>query len=297
MKKKNFTFFVLLFIFFLTLIFTYSKNEHQVSGQKELRRSLPENANLFLHIPGESYIYFSGAITEEISKLFVDTLKENNKIHSLYINSPGGEISSAIDIARLIRAHSIKVIVVGLCHSACADYIFAGAKHKSVLPGGIVAIHEPVNSILINGNRQNFLFMDFEKQYISKNDARKEFDVLLEKKRAFLKEINVSEILHDSYRVYLRNRNSSQAKRKFNCPILDGWALSEKQMKLMGVEGFGDFWYPKNSVEQTKTLENLKIASGSFFFGGSKNMESMCQNKEMKFIDDLTLRISQFFEI
>jgi ATP-dependent protease ClpP protease subunit len=297
MKRNTSIAIVLIILSALILLFPRLKIEYKAFAGKDVAGLFQENANLILHIPGESFIYFSGEITDENSKTFNNILEGDEKIKSLYIDSPGGSISSAIDMARLLRAKSVKVIVVGQCHSACADYIFAGAKYKSVLPGGIVAIHEPVNSLLIDGHRKNFLFMDFEKKYIFQSDIRKEFDILQEKKHKFLKEINVSEILHDSYRVYLRNKNSPPGKRKYNCPILDGWALSEKQMKLMGVEGLGDFWYPESSLEQAKALGNLKIPSELFFFGGKKNIESLCQEKELTFIENVGLRISQFFEI
>jgi ATP-dependent Clp protease protease subunit len=76
--------------------------------------------------------------------LFLDSQSSKEEI-KLYINSPGGQVTSALaiyDTMQYVKA-DVSTICVGLCASAAALLLTAGAKNKRViLPNGEVLIHQ-----------------------------------------------------------------------------------------------------------------------------------------------------------
>lgn len=62
-------------------------------------------------------------------------------IRAVVVDSYGGNIDSAMDIAAILRAKKLDLIVDGRCLSACANYLFPAAARKTVLPGSVVGIH------------------------------------------------------------------------------------------------------------------------------------------------------------
>ena len=55
--------------------------------------------------------------------------------------SPGGGLRTTLDITRYLKHFDYSVVISGLCASACAQFLFIGARYKYVVGSGVVAIH------------------------------------------------------------------------------------------------------------------------------------------------------------
>lgn len=71
---------------------------------------------------------------------------------SVVFRSQGGGMSEAIAITRHLERYRYDVIIDGMCASACAQFVFMGARHKYVIGPGIVAMHGgPIADARIDG--------------------------------------------------------------------------------------------------------------------------------------------------
>lgn len=59
----------------------------------------------------------------------------------LLVRSRGGDAEAGIGIMEDLQAADAEVRVVDFCASSCADYFFAGAKHRSVTDGAVILFH------------------------------------------------------------------------------------------------------------------------------------------------------------
>jgi hypothetical protein len=57
------------------------------------------------------------------------------------VRSRGGDAATGIGIMQDLQLANAKVHVVDLCASSCANYLFAGAKHRSVTDGAVILFH------------------------------------------------------------------------------------------------------------------------------------------------------------
>jgi hypothetical protein len=77
-------------------------------------------------------------LAEEISR----TLSANPTVRVVLLDSPGGRISEAHEIARVIEAHSLVTYVVSRCESACA-VVYVGGQERLIGPRAIIGLHQP----------------------------------------------------------------------------------------------------------------------------------------------------------
>jgi ATP-dependent Clp protease protease subunit len=107
--------------------------------------------DIYSRLLKDNIIFLSGAIDNEIANLVIAQMlfleAENpEKDVSLYLNSPGGDISAGLaiyDTMQYIRP-SIATYCVGQAASMAAVLLAAGAKGKrTVLPNSRVLIHQP----------------------------------------------------------------------------------------------------------------------------------------------------------
>lgn len=86
----------------------------------------------------------SGEITAREVQALADaqSLAEGNNLRMLMLNSPGGDVQSALSIGRMVRALGMTVIVPpgAECLSACVFILAAGVDR---IPKGRVGIHRP----------------------------------------------------------------------------------------------------------------------------------------------------------
>lgn len=106
--------------------------------------------DIYSRLLKDRIIFLTGAIDESLANLIIAQLlfleAENSKEDiKLYINSPGGEVNSALAIYDTMQhiKPDVATICVGLSASAAALILASGAKGKrSILPNGEVLIHQ-----------------------------------------------------------------------------------------------------------------------------------------------------------
>ncbi|MFA6383599.1 MAG: ATP-dependent Clp protease proteolytic subunit [Parcubacteria group bacterium] len=106
--------------------------------------------DIYSRLLKDRIIFLGGPIDDVVANsiiaqlLFLDS--QNNKEDiKLYINSPGGQVTSALAIYDTIQyaKADVATICIGMAASAAALLLTAGAKGKrSILPNGEVLIHQ-----------------------------------------------------------------------------------------------------------------------------------------------------------
>lgn len=107
--------------------------------------------DIFSRLLKERIIFISGEIDDNLANsviaqlLYLDSL--NHEDISLYINSPGGSITSGMaiyDTMEFVRS-DISTICIGMCASMAAFLLSCGEKGKRyILPNAEVMIHQPL---------------------------------------------------------------------------------------------------------------------------------------------------------
>lgn len=85
-------------------------------------------------------ICLTGTINKEIGPRIVEAIG-NNPEATFVVNSLGGDTLEAIKIARAIEAVDGRVIISGVCHSSCANYIAPSAHQIVVWDASVIMMH------------------------------------------------------------------------------------------------------------------------------------------------------------
>ena len=108
--------------------------------------------DLYSRLLKDRIVFLTGEINEATANiviselLYLDSLSHNEI--SLYINSPGGEVSSGFaifDTMHFIKSN-VRTIVVGMAASMAA-FLLASGDIRSALPNAEVMIHQPLGGI------------------------------------------------------------------------------------------------------------------------------------------------------
>ncbi len=85
----------------------------------------------------------SVAVLGVLDKTAVESFRSlaREGVQTVYLRSPGGDVASAIDIAREIHRRNMDVVVDGNCGSGCANYLFIAGRSKKVVYGGALLLH------------------------------------------------------------------------------------------------------------------------------------------------------------
>jgi hypothetical protein len=83
---------------------------------------------------------YHGAISAKNNAGFF-TRVAGQEVRRLLINSGGGDVAAAIELADWVHAQQLDITVTGVCLSSCANYVFPAARYKVIRPGAIVAWH------------------------------------------------------------------------------------------------------------------------------------------------------------
>jgi hypothetical protein len=78
----------------------------------------------------------SGPILEPMFRHINDVLTPETSI--IQIDSEGGDTAEALNIAELMMARKMGLVVDGVCLSSCANYLFVAAETRKVLSGSVV---------------------------------------------------------------------------------------------------------------------------------------------------------------
>ena len=111
--------------------------------------------DIYSRLLKERIVFISGPIEDTVSSLVIAQLifleaEDPDKDISIYINSPGGMVSSGMaifDTMRYIKP-DISTIAIGVAASMAAMILSAGAKGKrSALPNAKMVIHQPMGGV------------------------------------------------------------------------------------------------------------------------------------------------------
>lgn len=93
----------------------------------------------------DDQIFIVGDLNPEIAAEFTRELVPG--VTTLVITSGGGNSPGAVAIARAVHEHGLKVIVSKACMSGCAQFVFAAARERVILPDSLVVFHNTRSSI------------------------------------------------------------------------------------------------------------------------------------------------------
>lgn len=105
--------------------------------------------DLYSRLLKDRIIFLSGEINDTTSNIIVSELlyldNQNNEDIYLYINSPGGSITSGMSIYDTMNFIKSKVITIGIgmCASMAA-FLLSSGNLRYVLPNTEVMIHQPI---------------------------------------------------------------------------------------------------------------------------------------------------------
>ncbi|MYM80793.1 hypothetical protein GTP44_02305 [Duganella sp. FT50W] len=84
-------------------------------------------------------LYFTGKLTETSVTVIRNFIAEKGA--SIVIDSEGGDVLAGLSVGKDLTASDVEVIVRNYCISACANYIFLGAKRKQLMEGAVLGVH------------------------------------------------------------------------------------------------------------------------------------------------------------
>lgn len=141
-----------------------------LAAEPELYRGLEEN--------GRAWCEISGPITENTYSRFEKLLLPGCK--TLYINSLGGDVATALAMGRLVRKKEMAVVLPrqGKCASACV-FIYIGGVIR--VPEATLQIHRPY----LTGSSLNFV------------ETQQKYHAIERQIKTYLRDMNASEQLYD----------------------------------------------------------------------------------------------------
>ena len=90
---------------------------------------------------GDSVHYSGHLDAVSVAKLSTLIKASAGKVNNLVIDSGGGDVNVGMDLAEIVLAAELDVIVKRLCASSCANYVFPAGKRKQITSGSIVIWH------------------------------------------------------------------------------------------------------------------------------------------------------------
>ena len=207
-------------------------------------------------------------------------------IRAVVVDSYGGNIDSAMDIAAILRAKKLDLIVDGRCLSACANYLFPAAARKTVLPGSVVGIHNIRVTYLERGAVALVPATDAARLFQSRGDMNslEQFERTQRREQAFYRDMGIRQDNYQAYLRYLANRKTNFGTETIapkegthdGCPPVEMWALDRVQLEAMGVQGIGEFWFPATDAEKQALALDLAFPPTFLYFGSATGMAQLC---------------------
>lgn len=100
-------------------------------------------------------IVFSGNITDEGYLKFKEVVENNFHVDEVVLMSGGGSLLAGMAMGKLIKSKNLNVRVVGLCASACANYLFVAGNKKFIARDSLIFFHGVVQQEALQENIQN----------------------------------------------------------------------------------------------------------------------------------------------
>lgn len=103
---------------------------------------VPANGRQNLRATGE----IKSGDTAKFIRYATQVTLDNRGIRAVYLNSPGGDVSEAINLGTQMRLYNFAAYVEGSCASACSQILFFSGKASVLLNGGRLGFHTCYNS-------------------------------------------------------------------------------------------------------------------------------------------------------
>ncbi|OUM55932.1 hypothetical protein BVG19_g5556 [[Candida] boidinii] len=128
---------------------------HALPVNHSINQLIPSSQDIFSKLLNERIIYLVGEINDQISTiitaqlLYLESQSTEKPIH-IYINSPGGSVTSGLAIYDTIQylKSPISTVCLGQACSMASLLLTCGTKGKRlVLPNSIIMVHQPSGGI------------------------------------------------------------------------------------------------------------------------------------------------------
>jgi ATP-dependent protease ClpP protease subunit len=238
---------------------------------------VPDGSNAVIQMQTESAIAIVGFINTNVLDTYRN-IASKYKVKTLYIDSGGGDVISAIALASDLRRLDARLVVAGKCFSACANYIFAGSLHKNVLPGSLIVIHS--TQILYHSKNGDISVAQRDMQKLIDLDSNGSItEQIVEKTRIendFYYKIGM---VRENFRLfdqYQKNLLNASKTKGLECPTYNEWVLSRLELEEMGIKGLEAIWTPRSKEEAALTAKDLGLNPLHVFFGTAKQLIDSC---------------------
>lgn len=263
-----------------------------------LRELLSQDANGIAYIQGGRALFLVGVISPATQQAVTDAVAANSNIDTIYVDSVGGDVRSAMSIGAIVKQREWKVVVNGVCMSACFNYVLSAGSVKHVMPGSLVAIHDLTVLFREKAGMKSAAVPDARATLNAggDTDALLKLNTLMADERAYLARMGMKRHLHQVFERYAKRRQLVYANRKrsdtagANCPAIEFWALDEKQMKSIGIGNVNEFAYPGTDALKADLLKNAGVAPGTVFFGDAGLLDTFCR-ESTGFFDMLRVKL------
>ncbi len=84
-------------------------------------------------------VVFTGEVTPEAAEKLVKEFDSGARL--LVATSEGGDAAAGLVIGQSMHKHGVSIVVDHYCISACANYLFLGAKEKALMSGAVLGYH------------------------------------------------------------------------------------------------------------------------------------------------------------
>lgn len=235
---------------------------------------------------GRHTVYLIGLITPSLARDFKEMTDHGPAIDTVIVDSQGGDMSSALDIANLIYRRKFNIVVDGRCFSACANYLFPAGHLKSLRGQSFLGIHNRTYAYIDGGVSRHATRLP-EIQSALKNSPQKQtasdFAELHKKESKFFAAIKMSTNLDTLFTDYLERRELALSKANFapansadTCPKINLWVLRREQLASVGSKNIGDFWEPRTAEDKRLLQIYFKVPLAESFFGSATDLEKLC---------------------
>jgi hypothetical protein len=148
--------------------------------------------------PCAQTVHYSGPISEAHNRAFFASI-EDQPATRLVMTSGGGEVAAAIALGRWVFDHGIDIEISEHCLSACANYVFTAARHKTIRPGAVVAWHGNYRHLKATALWRDGVARRVERDGQDRDTARREVlaqvDRLVRLEQDFFERIGVDQYL------------------------------------------------------------------------------------------------------
>ena len=237
-----------------------------------------------------SRITLYGSIDSFIATEFEKITSRDRAVKEVFVDLHGGEIHSAIKIARILRKNKMVLTVDGRCFSACANFLFMAAERKKVMKNSLIGIHD--YAVLLTTENGKEWITGNEIASTLKNsrytEEVKENKLLRHEIAEFYNELGIKEHLFAAFDNYVSNRkrafdtqNIKSQESTDTCPSYDFWILNKDQLESIGAHGIEEFWFPDGPAQIKEATKETGIKnSKSLYFGTNENLKNLCLKSE-----------------